>query len=247
LKPTNSSSDPTRLAANNASEWTGPSGNNTYLFSAAPSALIDAGVGDPDHVAAIERELAGAALDLVLITHGHVDHAAGAPELARLWPRLVVRGGGMGDPLRDGELFEAGAHRLRAVHTPGHAPDHFCLLDESTRDLYCGDLVRVGGTVVIPASRGGNLREYLDSLHRVRDLRPARLLPGHGPAIQDPAAVIDDYLEHRQMRERQILAALDDGCRTPAEIVSRVYPGLSPALAAAAEDTVLAHLQKLRG
>jgi glyoxylase-like metal-dependent hydrolase (beta-lactamase superfamily II) len=234
------------LYANNASEWTGPTGNNTYLLAGPPSVLIDAGVGNPDHLDAVDRALAGAPLDLVLISHGHVDHVSGAPQLAERWPRAIIRGGGTGGPLSDGEVFEAGSTRLRAVHTPGHAPDHFCFFDESSRDLFCGDLARIGGTVVIPASRGGNLRQYLQSLQRARDLYPARLLPAHGPVTEDPSALIDEYLQHRKLRERQILAALDAGCRTPAEIVSRIYPGLSPALTAAAEDTVLAHLQKLR-
>ncbi|HJR59801.1 MAG TPA: MBL fold metallo-hydrolase [Vicinamibacterales bacterium] len=233
------------IPAGNASEWTGPTGNNTYLFPGAPSALIDAGVGNPEHVDAIARALSGGALGLVLITHGHVDHVAGVPALTARWPGAVVRGGGAGEPLRDGEVFEPGGVRLRAVQTPGHAPDHFCFFEESSRDLYCGDLARRGGTVVIPASRGGNLREYLDALRRVRGLQPARLLPAHGPIVDDPAALIDEYIAHRELRDREIRAALAAGCRTPAEIVARVYPGLPPALSPAAEDTVRAHLLHL--
>lgn len=234
-----------RLLADNASEWTGPTGNNTYLLPAAPAVLIDAGIGRRTHVDEIASALSGEALRSVLITHGHVDHAAGVPALRERWPDAVVRGGPDGEPLRDGEVFACGGTRLRAIHAPGHAPDHFCFFDESSRDLYCGDLARIGGTVVIPASRGGSLREYLQSLERIRDLAPARLLPAHGPIIVDPARVLDEYIEHRHTREQQIVQALNAGCRTPAEIVPRVYPGLSPGLRAAAEDTVRAHLLKL--
>src|SRR5687767_7338472 len=170
------------LGAGNASEWTGPTGNNTYLFVGPPALLIDAGVGDSGHVEAIARALKGAPLDVLLITHGHTDHVAGVPALTARWPRVVVRGG-PGEPLRDGEIFEAGSIRLRAVHTPGHAPDHFCFVDIDARDVYCGDLARIGGTVVIPASRGGDLAEYLESLRRVRTLNPPRLLPAHGPVV----------------------------------------------------------------
>ncbi len=212
------------LPAGNPSEWTGPTGNNTYLRSAVPSVLIDAGVGAPDHLDAIARHLDGASLGLVLITHHHVDHVAGAQVLMRHWPDAVVRGGGLGEPLEDGQVFEGGGTRLRAIHTPGHAPDHFCFFDEGSRDLYCGDLARIGGTIVIPASRGGNLREYLESLARIRALAPNRLLPAHGPTIEDPSALIDEYIAHRRMRERQIIEALEAGCQTPAEIVARVYP-----------------------
>lgn len=234
-----------RLLADNASEWTGATGNNTYLLADVPSVLIDAGIGRPSHLEALADALAGADLHVVLLTHHHVDHVAGVPALRDRWPGIVVRGGDVGAPFEDGELLDVGGTRLRAVHTPGHAPDHFCFLDETTRDLFCGDLARIGGTVVIPASRGGSLRDYLQSLERVRELRPARLLPAHGPIVEDPARLIDEYLEHRRQREQQILEALNAGSRTPSEIVARVYPGLSPALQAAAEETVLAHLQKL--
>ena len=228
------------LRAGNASEWTGPTGNNTYLFAGPPAILIDAGIGAPEHVEAIAAALDGAPLDILLITHGHVDHVAGVPALTARWPQLVVRGG-PGEPLRDGEAIA----NLRALHTPGHSPDHFCFVDDETRDIYCGDLARIGGTVVIPASRGGDLRQYLDSLHRIRALDPPRLLPAHGPIVEHPRQLIDEYLAHRQQREEQVKAALAAGCRTPEEIVARVYPDLSAALLPAARETVLAHLKKL--
>ena len=235
------------LRCGNASEWTGPTGNNTYLFAGSPSILIDAGVGRPEHLAAIERALAGTQLDLVLITHDHTDHVAGVPALRDRWPDVVVRGG-PGEPLSDGEVFARGdSASLVAVATPGHSPDHFCFLDPLARDVYCGDLVRLGGTVVIPASRGGDLVEYLASLQRVRELRPARLLPAHGEVIEDPETVIDEYVAHRAARERQVLSALADGCVTVDEIVARIYPGISDVLLPAASETVLAHLKKVRG
>jgi glyoxylase-like metal-dependent hydrolase (beta-lactamase superfamily II) len=234
------------LPAGNASEWTGPTGNNTYLLPRGRSVLIDAGVGQRDHIESIAEALEEEPLALLLITHHHVDHVAGVPALRDKWPDLDVRGGEVGEPLIDGEIFDAGGTRLRAIHTPGHAHDHFCFLDERSGDVFCGDLARSGGTVVIPASRGGNLREYLGSLERIRALAPARMLPAHGPVIEHPRRLIDDYVAHRRDREQQILAALAAGCRTPLEIVARVYGELSATLRPAAEETVQAHLQKLR-
>jgi glyoxylase-like metal-dependent hydrolase (beta-lactamase superfamily II) len=230
------------LRAGNASEWTGPTGNNTWLFPGPSPVLIDAGVGDHEHLAALERALGGTPLRVVLLTHGHVDHVAGVPALLERWPGLDVRGPG-GRPLADGEVIPAGPTRLVAIHTPGHAPEHFCFLDETTRDVYCGDLARTGGTVVIPAGRGGDLRAYLDSLRRVRALQPSRLLPAHGPIVADPRALLDAYLVHRGIRTEQIRLAMQAGHTSVDAIVARLYPGLSERLLEAARDTVRAHLE----
>jgi glyoxylase-like metal-dependent hydrolase (beta-lactamase superfamily II) len=229
------------LHANNPSPWTGPTGNNTYLLTGAAPALIDAGVGEPAHLDAIASALAGASLTSLLITHGHPDHIGGLTAIATRWPDVRVIRFGESIPVP----IQAGTTALRAVPTPGHSPDHLCFFDEQSRDLYCGDLVRMGGSIVIPASKGGNVRHYLDSLARVRALSPRRLLPGHGPIIDDPDKVIDEYVRHRLQREEEVFAAVANGLMFPGQITSRVYGPLSPALAAAAEDTVLAHLMKL--
>lgn len=230
------------LPAGNPSEWTGPTGNNTWLHVGPPSVLIDAGIGNEAHLDAISRSLGGAPLDLVLVTHGHVDHVSGVPMLRARWPAVDVRGGGEG-PLRDGELMAAGGTTLEALHTPGHAPDHFCFLDVGRRDVYCGDLARLGGTVVIPAGRGGDLRAYLASLRRIRALGPERLLPAHGPVVTEPKKLLDAYIVHRGIRTEQIRMAIADGHTTVDAIVGRLYPGLSDRLLDAARDTVRAHLE----
>ena len=227
------------LPAGNPSQWTGPTGNNTYLFTGKNRVLIDAGVGNPAHVQAIEAALGGSDLQTILLTHSHSDHASGVPALLGRWPGAVVRA------LAEGDFIPAGDGALVALHTPGHAPDHFCFRDDSTGDIFCGDLVRLGGTIVIPANKGGDLRAYLASLERVRALRPKRLWPGHGPVIDDPASLIDEYVEHRRLRDRQIVESLQRGSGTPPEIVKDIYPRLSETLMKAAAESVLAHLRKL--
>jgi glyoxylase-like metal-dependent hydrolase (beta-lactamase superfamily II) len=230
---------PLLIPAGNPSEWTGPTGNNTWLIRGREAALVDAGTGLPGHVDSVARALDGAPLARVLITHWHPDHVSGLPALKDRWKALQVIESGR-DPV------PAGDGVLEIVPTPGHSPDHLCFFDRVSGDLFCGDLARRGGTIVIPASKGGDLGAYLASLRRVRDLAPRRLLPGHGPIVDDPIALIDEYLAHRAQREQQILKAILDGARTVPEIVRRVYPALPESLSAAAAESVRAHLVKLR-
>jgi glyoxylase-like metal-dependent hydrolase (beta-lactamase superfamily II) len=233
------------IPAFNASAWTGPTGNNTWLLEGRTPTLIDAGVGAEAHLDAVRDALKGAPLSQVLITHRHRDHASGADAIRARWPAVEVWSWDNGG-LRHGQILPAGDTRIEVIHTPGHSPDHCCLREERSRDIYSGDLVRHGGTVVIPASQGGDLVAYLESLERIRALRPPRLLPGHGPIVGDPSGLIDEYVRHRAERDRGILDALRAGDTTIDEIVTRVYGELPSGLRVAAADTVLAHLIKLR-
>jgi glyoxylase-like metal-dependent hydrolase (beta-lactamase superfamily II) len=245
---------PVPIHAFNPGPMTGD-GNWTWLIPGRVATLIDAGTGEPQHLDALEKALAGARLAQVLVTHAHVDHAAGAVALAERfrgarflkmpWAERDSRWPAPWEPIRDGQMIEAGDDRLRAVHTPGHAPDHLCFWHEPSRTLFSGDLAVKGTTVYIPPNLRGDLAEYLASLERVRALRPARLLPGHGPVIDDPEAVLLDYLEHRREREAQIVSALRERDASPDALVPLIYRGLKDNFLQVARETVLAHLLKL--
>ncbi len=136
--------------------------------------------------------------------------------------------------------------RLRALHTPGHALGHLCFHDDARGVLMTGDnIVGVGSVLIDPPQ--GNMRDYLQSLERMRSLRGLSvLLGGHGPAVATPYQKIDEYISHRLEREQNILAAVRAGATTPKEIVERVYTDVSPKAYAMAERAVLAQLEKLR-
>jgi glyoxylase-like metal-dependent hydrolase (beta-lactamase superfamily II) len=147
-------------------------------------------------------------------------------------------------PLVDGDRIHATEFRLTAVHTPGHASNHLCSLLEEERLLFSGDLIMQGSTVVI-APPDGDMAAYLQSLDRLRKLRLRSIAPGHGHLIDDPAAIIDEYVTHRLDREQQVLAALRAGDTTIASIVDRLYTGLIDELVPRARQSVHAHLRKL--
>jgi glyoxylase-like metal-dependent hydrolase (beta-lactamase superfamily II) len=248
---------PILLSANNPGPLTG-SGNNTWLIDGDEPTLVDAGVGHPDHLRAIEAVLRGRALAHVLVTHGHSDHASGVPALRARWPQLIASKWPSTNPgseppcndegwrpLRDGERVRAGDADLLVIHTPGHSLDHVSFFDPVTRDLFAGDMVLAESTVLIPAGRGGNLRQYLASLERLRALAPARILPGHGPIVERPGERIAVYIAHRETREAEVRRCLADGVTDPDAIVARIYPGLAEAMRPAARLTILAHLEKL--
>ena len=203
-------------------------GTNTYLFGSDPCLVIDPGPADQSHIEAI-RAAAGerGGIGGVLLTHGHEDHAAGA---ALLDAALIE--------LSDGESHGP----LTAVATPGHAIDHLCLLTDGV--CFSGDLVLGEGFSIVPPD-AGSLSAYLDSLRRLQDLDLELICPGHGPWVTDPAAKLDEYVEHRMMRERRLVAALERGERSRAALLAEVWDDVPKQLRPAAAMVMQAHLDKL--
>jgi glyoxylase-like metal-dependent hydrolase (beta-lactamase superfamily II) len=245
---------PIPIHAYNPGPYTG-AGNWTYLIRGRVTTLIDAGTGEPQHLEALERALDGATLSQVIVTHGHTDHASGVTALAARfpgvrflkmpWPERDERWPVPWAPVSDGETVPAGDGTLVAVHTPGHAPDHLCFWHAESRTMFCGDLAQTGATIYIPAKLRGDLVAYLESLERVLALRPAQLLPAHGPVVEDPEMLLRNYIAHRHEREEQVLALLREGASSPDAMVTRIYRGLDASLLAMARESVLAHLLKL--
>jgi glyoxylase-like metal-dependent hydrolase (beta-lactamase superfamily II) len=242
-----------RIVASNPGMMTGP-GTNTYLVGIDEIAVIDPGPDDAAHLDAIAG-CGGDRIRWILLTHTHEDHSPGAAGLKkRTGAEILAFGPGEGrgkarldSTLGDGAVIEATEFHLTALHTPGHASNHLCYLLNEERTLFTGDHIMQGSTVVI-SPPDGDMATYLDSLERLKTIRPRlkAIAPGHGHVIDDPLAVVDATIAHRLAREAQVLDVLRE--RGPAaitDLVEQIYADVVPELHPVARRTVWAHLRKL--
>jgi endoribonuclease LACTB2 len=243
-----------RVLGLNPGLMTGP-GTNTYLVGRREPILLDTGAGVPDYGPLLESYLTERGIarpSRVVLTHRHIDHMGGVEQVRSRFPDLRVAKRILNDAklperiddLGDGEKVEADGVTLVPVWTPGHASDHLCYYFVEEQALFTGDVVLGGSTTVIP-SGDGDLGDYLRSLERLLTLGVRRIYPAHGPVIEDGPGRIREYIEHRLMRERQILAALADHVETIPAMVERIYVDVPKTLHAAAAQSVGSHLTKL--
>jgi glyoxylase-like metal-dependent hydrolase (beta-lactamase superfamily II) len=234
-------------------------GTNTWLVgdpAAGELLIIDPGPLGDGHGAAIAAQLQRwqARAAGILLTHGHLDHSAGAAALAgrlRCGVRALDPAHRLGaEGLQDGQAIGLrGGAELRVVATPGHSGDSLSFLLEPDGALLTGDTVLGRGTSVV-AHPDGRLGDYLASLARLRAIAEQtgarHVLPGHGPVQPDPVGLLDAYLEHRAARLAQVRAALDAGAQTVADVVAVVYADVPQAVWPAASLSVAAQVAYLR-
>jgi glyoxylase-like metal-dependent hydrolase (beta-lactamase superfamily II) len=228
-------------------------GTNTWLIAepgGTEAVVVDPGPDDEGHLRRVRSvaEQHGLRIAGIILTHGHPDHSAGARSLAEATGAgvravdLAHRLGSEGLP--PGSVITAAGTEIEVMATPGHTVDSVCLYLRADGAVLTGDTVLGRGTTVI--AHDGNLGDYLRSLDQLRALADATelsaLLPGHGPLLADPRAVLDFYARHRAERLDQIRAALAAGDRTAPEIVARVYADVDRILWPAAELSVRAQL-----
>jgi glyoxylase-like metal-dependent hydrolase (beta-lactamase superfamily II) len=226
-------------------------GTHTFVVGMEQTYVIDPGPDIPAYTDFLATRLTdhGHAVQGILLSHGHPDHAPGAARLAQLlgapvWGSPQLTGLALDHAFEDGQSFAIDGDRLRAVFTPGHASDHIAFWLERARILFSGDtILGRGSTLVAPPE--GDMIAYLGSLEVMRRLRPRLIAPGHGPIVQNPEAKIAEYLEHRRQREQQILAALGQGPATDRQLVERIYVDTDPRLLPLALGSVQAQLAKL--
>lgn len=262
-----------RIVAGNPSPMTWR-GTNTYLLGEKELAVIDPGPDLDSHLEAILGACApDQSITHILVTHAHVDHSplarrlaehTGAPVLA-FGPADAGRsiamqrcldagmtGGGEGIDnafrpdieLRNGEVLKLGGETLRAWHTPGHMGNHMSFAWHDAE--FCGDLV-MGWASSLVSPPDGDLTDFMASCAATRARAPKRLHSGHGAPIETPIARLDWLIAHRQMRERQILAALGTRSATAADLAKAIYTDTPATLLPAATRNVFAHLIDLEG
>jgi len=190
----------------------------------------------------------------VAVTHHHPDHVGAVARYAErhdatVWARIGretpferATGAAPDRTFREGTTIPTGEGSVRVLDTPGHAPEHVAFAYGDV--LACGDLAVAEGSVAVAAPEG-DLRAYLTSLRRVYALSPGRLLPGHGPGIEDVRPVVERLIAHRLDRERRVLAAVEAGAQTVPEVCDGAYEKDLTGVRDLAEATVLAHLEKL--
>lgn len=238
-------------------------GTNTYVVGDLPRAwpgdgsrpgviVVDPGPEDPEH---LRRLTERTRVELILLTHRHADHAAGAPALHAMTgapvraaePSLCRKG----PPLEDGEVVGAAEQELLVLGTPGHTADSVCLRLDADSLMFTGDTVLGRGSTMLDYPDGA-LEPYIDSLRDLLEQREHTVLPGHGTPGGDLHARCEALLEHRLDRFealQELLRETDDDIGPSASALARrIYPEVPDAARAAAVKTLkaqLAHLVEL--
>ena len=257
-----------RVVARNPGPFT-YTGTGTYLVGKqapeAELAVIDPGPLDDLHLSALWKALGGRAVSHILLTHTHCDHAPLARNLARATGAKIYGASSSKqtaylqgvtleetdevaiDPdvvLNDGEIILGDGWTIEAIATPGHASNHMAFALREENALFSGDHV-MGWSTTVVAPPDGSMRDYMASLDRVIARDFDTIWPTHGPPIRDVKPFLEAYRAHRLEREAQIVARLQAGDRTIAQMVSVLYAAVDKKLWPAASLSVLAHLIKL--
>jgi glyoxylase-like metal-dependent hydrolase (beta-lactamase superfamily II)/8-oxo-dGTP pyrophosphatase MutT (NUDIX family) len=217
---------------------------NTFLIGRGPAYLVDPGPVDPAEQERLFEALAGRRIDAIVLTHHHPDHIGAAaacaerfkvpilahPLTAKLLQGRVV----VDDTIQDGARIDLGTAphgrghwALHAIHTPGHAPGHLAFYEPDYQLLFAADMVSTLSSMII-CPDDGNLQHYLDSLERLQEYPTRLLLPAHGPPTMRAALLLEETINHRISRERQLLEALELGPQTVEELVVELYRGYPP-------------------
>ncbi len=242
---------------------------NAWVLGDREVVVVDPASPWPEPRRALLEALRGLTVQAVFLTHHHHDHIGGVEHLVRN-SRAATADADAGHLRRgpaavlahphtaaqvdlhvdqlldDGATLDTDHGSWTLIHTPGHARGHLCLHRQTDGLVVAGDMVAGEGTIVLDPPEG-HLGDYLDSLHRLIALGPSRLLPAHGPPIDDGAALLRHYVTHRHQRTDQVRDALARHAPArPLDLVPDIYPDVPPLFHPLAARQVLCHLQWLR-
>jgi glyoxylase-like metal-dependent hydrolase (beta-lactamase superfamily II) len=256
-----------RLTAGNPGVMTGP-GTNTYIVGDAATGylVIDPGPNDQAHLQRIHDATAGD-IRLIACTHSHPDHSPGArplqamcanrPPIFGLPSQPTSRPDSQFTPdrvLADGEVLQleggSATHTLQAIHTPGHASNHLCLVLREDGLLFSGDHVLNGSTTIV-SPPDGDMTKYIDSLDRLTAACSEHgidfILPAHGHVLGFAADAIARLKAHRLQREAKVIAAMraqpEGGIE---DWVPLAYDDVPPKVWPIAKRSLLAHVERIR-
>lgn len=240
-------------------------GTNTYIVGTGTNRiLIDTGNPNvPEYITNLKNTLRDNNISLngIILTHWHMDHVGGIPDIEKgilgsckvplyKFKRRSDDWQSEKPPesdssytfVKDGTILKTEGATLRLIYTPGHTDDHMAIFLEEEKNVFSADCILGEGTAVFE-----DLYDYMNSLHALLNLKPSRIYPGHGPVIEEPTPGIQQYIDHRNKRESQIMNALKEGgCAMESmDIVKKVYHDVPEILHAPANVNVHNHLVKL--
>lgn len=254
-----------RLTCENPGPFT-HHGTNTYLLGKREIAVIDPGPVNEAHIEAILKACDKGRIKWIIMTHTHMDHSPNGVRLKEItgaktvaFPQVSANRGmqGFGDrmveitfapdiPLMDGDTISSKEWTLKALHTPGHAPDHLCfaLIEENT--VFSGDHVMGWNTSII-APPEGNIADYLSSLEKlIKRKNDLVYYPAHGGEIKQPGRLVKSLQMHRHIRLQSLIECMQRGYSTIDEFARELYRGTPEKMLPAAKLSLLAQVQYLQ-
>lgn len=250
-----------RVIARNPSAFTFH-GTGTYIVGHGDVAVIDAGPNNESHIAALLNCLGDERVTHLVVTHTHLDHSPACRPLQALTQAPTYGFGPHGSAkglsgdaveegadwdftpdvvVQDGDKIEGPGWTLEALHTPGHTSNHLCYFLRQENALFSGDHV-MGWSTTIVAPPDGDMSSYLKSLRLLLARSDERYFPTHGAPIDQPRNYVRSLLAHRQQREAQVLACLQEGSSDIRVMVEKMYPHLDVSMHGAAAMQVYSTL-----